>query len=119
MGKSTLAKLVNDRPVFGSDAYRNLPWTDVPLKIISDIGELPAFVVEGVQVPRALRKGLAVDVVVYLTRPKVTERLKGQVSMAVGCRTVFDEWHAKNRELPVYFEGLKDEALSLLSHRSA
>ncbi len=108
MGKSTLASLVSDRPVIGTDAYQDMPWSEIPLRMIADVGNQPAFVIEGVMVARALRKGLEVDAVVYLTRPKVKERLKGQVAMAKGVRTVFDEWHAANRHVPVFFEGAKE-----------
>ncbi len=114
MGKSTLSQLVSDRLMlpaasheFLPDGITHRPWPEVPYKIIIDTTGCAAFVVEGVHVARALRKGLEVDAVVYLTRPKVKERKPGQVAMAKGVRTVFDEWHAANRHVPVFFEGAK------------
>lgn len=107
MGKSTLAQSIKaDRPVIGTDDYKDMPWEEIPLAMIRDISPLPRFLVEGVMVPRALRKGLEVDAVIYLTIPKVAERLPGQVAMAKGVRTVFDEWHASHRNVPVFLEGL-------------
>lgn len=104
MGKTTLSRLVRDRPVIGTDEYKKLPWEEVPLQMIADVKDLPAFVIEGVQVPRALRKGLEVDAVVYMTRPKVASRKPGQISMAKGVWTVFREWRAANPHIPVFVE---------------
>jgi hypothetical protein len=107
MGKSTLSQLVSDRPVIGTDDYKKLPWEEVPLRMIADVQGMSAFVIEGVQVARALRKGLEVDAVVYLTVPKVKERKPGQVAMARGVRTVFDQWHTQNPQVPVFIEGAR------------
>lgn len=55
-----------------------------------------SWIVEGVTVPRALRKWLAAhpgkpcDKIIWLTRPKVP-RNKGQKAMADGCLTVWRE----------------------------
>lgn len=56
-----------------------------------------SWIIEGVTVPRALRKWLAAhpgqapcDKVIWLTRPKVS-RNKGQEAMANGCLTVWRE----------------------------
>ena len=93
-GKSTFARSVRDRPVIATDDYINLPWEDVPAKVIEAAGAAgPAFVVEGVQAARALRKGLEVDAVIVLTQPK-TELTPGQAAMGKGVMTVFNEWQA-------------------------
>lgn len=110
MGKSTLAQLATDRPVIGTDDYRSLPWEEVPHAMIRDVSGLQSFVIEGVQVPRALRKGLEVDAVIYMTRPKVKHRKPGQVAMAKGVRTVFDEWHTTNQHVPVFIEGARNRS---------
>lgn len=107
MGKSTLAATVSDRRVIGTDDYKSLPWSNVPHKMIADVAGLDSFVIEGVQVARALRKGLRVDAVVYLTAPKVRDRKPGQIAMAKGVRTVFDEWNASNESVPVFIEGAR------------
>lgn len=104
MGKSTLAKLVTDRPLIGTDNYQGMEWEEIPLRMIADVAPLSSFAIEGVMVARALRKGMAVDAVIYLQRPKVADRLPGQVAMAKGIKTVFDQWHAANRDIPVFFE---------------
>jgi hypothetical protein len=101
---------IKDRPVLRTDDYRHLPWSDVPHAIIRDLADKDSFLLEGVQVPRTLRKGLIVDAVVYMTRPKVTSRRPRQVSMDKAVRTVFDEWRANNQEVPVFIEGAKDRS---------
>lgn len=89
-GKTTLCEQVADRPVFHTDDLRSIAWADVPLAVIAAIGENPRFVVEGVQVARVLRKGLEVDLVLFLSKPKV-ERTAGQESMAKAVRTVLND----------------------------
>ncbi len=108
-GKTTLAGLVTDRPVIATDDYREIvPWADIPHAIIADAEYRRTYLLEGVQVARALRKGLAVDAVVYLTTTKTRELKRGHLAMAKGVRTVFDEWHKSNLHVPVFFEELKD-----------
>lgn len=95
-GKSTLARVVRGRPVISTDDYMELPWEEVPAAVIdAATGAGASFVVEGVQVARALRRGLEVDAVVVLTQPKVAQT-DGQIAMGKGVHTVFDEWRAAN-----------------------
>lgn len=106
MGKTTLASLARDRPVIGTDKYKPMPWELIPQQMIADVQGMDTFLIEGVQAARALRKGLEVDAVVVLTRPKV-ERKAGQIAMAKAVQTIFNEWHANNRHVPVFYEGAK------------
>lgn len=106
MSKSTLASKVTDRKVIGTDDYQDMEWSEIPLRMIADVSGMESFVIEGVMVARALRKGMEVDAVVYLTRPK-TARKAGQISMAKAVQTIFNEWHAANRHVPVFYEGAK------------
>lgn len=93
-GKTTFARSVRDRPVISTDDYMDLPWEDVPAKVIEAAAAAGAsFVVEGVQAARALRKGLEVDAVIVLTQPK-TELTPGQAAMGKGVMTVFNEWQS-------------------------
>ncbi len=105
VGKSTLSESVTDRLVIGTDAYQDMEWAEIPHAMILDTKDLDRFVVEGVMVARALRKGMAVDAVVYLQRPKVAQ-LPGQASMAKGVLTIFRQWHAANKHVPVFEEQL-------------
>lgn len=98
-GKTTLAARSLDRPILSTDAYREVPWADVPAAVIAACAPLPRFVIEGVQVPRALRKGLAIDLLIYLRDP-LAETTKGQQSMAKGVRTVLDDWMAASGAVP-------------------
>jgi hypothetical protein len=100
-GKTTLAKITTDRPVFHSDDFKSFAWEAVPLAMLAGVAGHKTFVIEGVQVARALRKGLVVDAVIYLHRPRV-ERIRGQVVMAKGIHTVFAEWRKANRGVPLY-----------------
>lgn len=92
-GKSRLASLVADRPVICTDRFSYLGWGDVPAAVIAQCTALPSFVLEGIQVARALRSGLVVDAVLYLDEPKA-EQSKGQITMGKGVSTVFAEWRA-------------------------
>lgn len=93
-GKTTLARSIRDRHVIGTDDFMALPWEEVPGKVIEAAGAAGrSFVVEGVQAARALRKGLVVDAVVVMTRPK-TALTEGQASMTKGVATVLADWQA-------------------------
>ena len=81
------------RRVLYSDDFKHLAWADVPAAIIKACEMLPRFLLEGVQVARALRRGLEVDAVMYLDDPKAPQ-LVGQKIMGKGIATVFDEWRA-------------------------
>jgi SPP1 gp7 family putative phage head morphogenesis protein len=101
-GKTTLAtKYVTDRPLISTDKFMGLAeWDKIPGCVINECERQARFVVEGVQVARALRAGLVVDAVLYLDDAKA-ERLKGQASMAKAVDTIFSEWRDKNRTTPV------------------
>jgi dephospho-CoA kinase len=107
-GKSKLADTVTDRLVIHSDAYKDLEWSMASLRVLAEAAGHTDFVAEGVRVAHALRKGLTVDAVVYLTRPKKRLEKPGQASMTKATRTVFDQWHAANRHIPVFFEGARE-----------
>lgn len=94
VGKTTLAKTVTDRPVFHSDDFKRYDWAAVPHKMIELMSAEDRFLVEGVMVARALRKGLEVDLVVVLHEPMVP-RLKGQVAMEKGILTILDSLRLK------------------------
>lgn len=101
-GKSTLAKTTqDDRRVVLDDEFDGLSWEVRPHALIASVQGLPSFVVESVQVPRALRKGLEVDAIVYLHKPRVS-RTKGQITMAKGAHTVFTQWREQHRDVPVF-----------------
>lgn len=102
VGKTTLARLVTDRPVVHTDDLMHLDWDTVPPAIIVACATHERFVVEGVQVPRALRKGLTVDAVVWLDRPH-TPLSKGQAAMSKGVLNVFCQWRALNPRAVVVF----------------
>lgn len=111
-GKSTLAVVGeecrlraghSEGVIIHTDASMNMPWADQPFDVIKRCKAAGLrFIVEGVQVGRALRKGLEVDAVIWLSEPK-TQRTKSQVSMAKGASTIFEGW-AKAAEIPIFRE---------------
>lgn len=68
-GKTTLAMNMVDRPMFHTDDYRDMPWGNQPVELIKAIGDLDKFVIEGVTVPRLLKRGLQIDLLIILTKP--------------------------------------------------
>ncbi len=99
-GKTTLASLVADRRVVHTDAWIALPWGEVPHAIIAECTGLDSFVVEGVQAARALRKGLEVDVVIWL------DDLQGgakATALTKGVATVFRDWRKASISTPVVY----------------
>lgn len=104
-GKTTLSNTIRDRPVYHGDDYAHLGWSEASEYLAVVVNEAPGpLVVEGVSVPRALRKGMRVDAVVVLEGSHV-ELTPGQASMAKGVWTVFAEWRAANPEIPVFVVG--------------
>lgn len=102
-GKTTLSQRVTDRPVFHGDDHIALGWSQASEHLAAQVNAAAGpLVVEGVQVPRALRKGMRVDVVIWLERPYVAQTPE-QAIMAKGCRTVFDEWRSANPTVPVVY----------------
>lgn len=104
VGKTTIASRVSDRMVFGTDEFREFPWEEVPHRVIAKASVYDSFLVEGVQVARALRKGLRADAVVHMGIPKVADMLPGQLSMAKGVETVLREWRSSNPNFPFFRE---------------
>ena len=102
-GKTTLSRLA-DRPVIHTDDYRTRTWEAVPHAVIADVLDVAKdsdrYVVEGIQVPRCLRKGMEVDAVVYLAEP-LEENSKGQAAMGKGAFTVLADWYATHKDVPV------------------
>ncbi len=109
-GKTTFTMQVKDRPVIHTDDWMDWPWAQVPELVGVACSQHEQFVVEGVQVPRTLRKGLVeVDAVLYLTEPK-TEQTPAQRAMGAGVvHKVLDEWAQEHPEIPIVTE----EQLSL------
>jgi hypothetical protein len=99
-GKTTLASACVDRRVCHTDSFMDYAWEDVPPLVISELYNVPRFVVEGVQVPRCLRKGMKVDAVIWMDQPRVP-LTDGQRTMMKAVRTVFLQWCATNESVPV------------------
>lgn len=79
------------RHFFSTDDLIGQPWPAIPHLVIGELAAHSSYLVEGVMVARALRRGLKPDVVVWLNR--AYEPLsKGQRSMAKAVATVFREW---------------------------
>lgn len=101
-GKTTLSGKITDRRVIGTDSYKDMPWEDIPHRMIADVADDQAYLIEGVMVGRALRKGLPLDALIYLDQPMV-EQKKGQVSMGKGVHTILSDWASKATDHPPVF----------------
>ena len=102
-GKTTLARKLDDgkRRLFHNDDFKHLEWSAASEHIAKEVNEHDGpCIVEGVTVPRALRKGMRVDAVLWLSKP-YREQKAGQVAMGKGCQTVLREWRQANPEVPV------------------
>lgn len=104
-GKSLLLDNVTaDRVILHTDSLkeRGVPFNESPGVVLDELARVPRFVVAGMQVPRALRKGLEVDVAVWVNDPRehLTSR---QLSFSNGVRGIFHEWWSTHREVPVHF----------------
>ncbi len=100
-GKTTLSRMVKDRPRFHTDDLRFDAWSDVSKKTVEQTDNLDRFVVEGMRVPHALRKDMKVDCVVWLNQ-ELEDNSKGQKSMSKASRTVLDEWREAHPGVPYF-----------------
>ncbi len=104
-GKTSICTGVTDRFVLHTDDLIEEKWEDVPGIVRLRLADKASFVVEGVQVPRALRRGLVVDAVVWMRSAK-TSLTPGQRTMAKAVGTVFEQWRALNAgRVPIITEG--------------
>lgn len=104
-GKTTLAASGDGRPVIHTDDLIGVvDWAVTPAAVIELCGRQARWILEGVQVPRALRKGLPVDCVVWLGSPVAAVSAKHQ-SMERGLRTIMAEVRQLRPELVVVSPG--------------
>jgi hypothetical protein len=100
-GKTTLSRLATDRKAVHSDDFINMGWSEASTHLVFTLNKHGApFVVEGVAVARALRKGLRVDCAVWLDAERVPLS-SGQQTMSKAVRTVFNEWRAQRPDVEV------------------
>ncbi len=86
-----------------TDDFRDYAWADVPFRAIDEIdtmGTGSRFVIEGMQVPRTLRKGLVVDAVLWLPQ-ELEHNSKGQMAMGKAASTVLAEWSVTHQDVPL------------------
>ncbi len=115
-GKTTLTQHLPCRVVHTDDAM-HLGWSEASAWVAEHVNSLQGpLVVEGVAVPRALRKGMRVDAVVYLEGPH-EELTKGQKAMAAGVWTVLKEWRDANPDVPAYFASTAPPPTALAASR--
>jgi hypothetical protein len=89
-GKTWLAGTYGlEREVIHTDVWQGVEWKKQPELIIAACLTLDRFLLEGVQVPRALRKGLAVDALVWLDAVG-SKQTPQQQAMGKAIATVLD-----------------------------
>jgi hypothetical protein len=111
-GKSYLGKQAADgRELLDTDTWINrFEWSELSRQVVLFGAARDRWVIEGVRVAHALRKGLEPDVVIWLTTvwPKPGgPRLAGHEAQAKAIRTVFEEWRRMNitgKRIPVVTE---------------
>lgn len=98
-GKTTLAKKLGEErslAVRHSDSLIGLGWSESSAAAAAWMNDSSDWLIEGVAVPRALRKWLAAnagapcDTIYWMPAPRV-QLTQGQRSMAGGCITVWAE----------------------------
>ena len=88
VGKTWLANTYGlDREVVHTDTWQGDEWDKQPALIIVACEPLPRFLLEGVQVPRALRKGLQIDALLWLDYPTAPQS-PAQAAMAKAVATM-------------------------------
>lgn len=122
-GKTTLAgKLARDTglPLIATDDFKDMGWSEASAHVADLLSKSESAVVEGVAVPRALRKMLAANpderpvdklIVVEPTRrwhEKHAPQSSGQKAMGKGVHTVLDEILPDLRALGVQIEWRSD-----------
>jgi len=98
-GKTTLAARLGHQhrfPVIHTDDHRHLGWSESSAAVAALMRQPGPWIIEGVAVPRAIRKWMAAnegkpaDVIYWLGRERLA-LTRGQTSMARGCGTVWAE----------------------------
>jgi len=116
-GKTTAAMQIRSKTfcgVFHTDDVADWPWPDQPAEIIERVSKMvtPLVVVEGVQVPRAIRRGLQCEWLVILDTPVAPQTPK-QIEMTKGINTVI---RSLNRDrLSLIHMASVEEAVSFVS----
>jgi hypothetical protein len=102
VGKTWLASSYGtDREVIHTDTWQGVEWAKQPELIVAACSPLHRFLLEGVQVPRALRKGLVVDALIWLYTP-AAEQTREQKSMGKAIATVLNGIRSQ-LEIPIIF----------------
>lgn len=98
-GKTTLAARLGHEhriPVLHTDDHRSLGWSESSAAVAAQMRQPGPWIIEGVAVPRAIRKwlimndGKPADVIYWLGRERLALS-RGQTSMARGCGTVWSQ----------------------------
>ena len=90
-GKTTLAQQHSHPNTIHTDDYKYLSW-QAQLQILRlKADELDSWLIEGIQGPRLLRKGLEPDLVIWLSKPHQL-LTKKQSALAKGMEKIFKEW---------------------------
>jgi hypothetical protein len=101
VGKTWLAAQCTDRIVVHTDEWKDKDWPAQPQLIIAGCDGLDRFLLEGVQVPRALRKGLKVDCLLWLDLAGA-EQTPQQKAMGKAIATILNGIRAQ-LEIPIIF----------------
>jgi adenylate kinase family enzyme len=127
VGKTTLAHALSSIHLgilHGDDLIGKLDWSEASEEISRWIDYPGQWIIEGVQVGRALRKwlnrnpeGKPADIIYYSFDPWIT-LTNGQSTMNKGCKTVWDEVHNELLRRGVTVEEIKhhESGLCIAGH---
>lgn len=88
--------------IHGDKYIGQFKWEDQSLRIKEEAEQVDGpLIAEGLKVVSALRKGMKVDAVLYLTRVANTETHKNGAVNGAQTETIFREWKAGNPKVPV------------------
>lgn len=92
-GKTYLAKSLSELlhiPIAHTDDHMQLPWSEQPEAVLHALRGQDRFIVEGLQVPRIIRKGLETDLVLWLSEA-MEPQTKKQIQAGNGAYTILEE----------------------------
>lgn len=103
-GKTTLANQIKDRSIIHADDYSHLTWQEQAIAPLVKAATLDKFLIEGIQVPRALRKGLEIQIVICLGMSLEPLSLY-QIGTAESIRTILTEWSRSptGEDIPIVY----------------
>jgi len=102
-GKTFITDRASEHYKFHTDDFvHQYDWLSLPQGVIDAIGDKDQWLVEGMQVPRLLKRGLKPELVVWMDNPKVRLSPK-QAGLGRQMWKAFEDWSHHNEFSAVIF----------------